>query len=643
MASDDETSKRAAASPLPATSDSDSDDGMVGPLPPPADAPPAKKRRVLPHERLYLATLPSADMYERSYMHRDILNYTTVSNTGFIMTTSVDGHLKFWKKTEDGIEFVKHYRAHLEAVAGVSLSADGLLFATVSSDRTLKVYDVVNFDMINVISLDYVPGCVCWLHRRGQARAMLACADRDTAAIHLYDGRGDGRALHSLARLHHQPVVLMAYNPVYHGVVSVDATGMCEYWCPEEPFELPEGLDFTYKAETDLFEFRKAKSVPVSLTFSPDYSQFVTLNVDDRQVRVFRYTTGKLVRKYDESLATISDMQQAGTSVAKLDAMEFGRRLALDRELNTAAQARTMSATFDASGNFILYPTLLGIKVVNLVTNRVVQLLGQSEPHRFLNLALYQSGPAHRGTTGLAAATSNNPLFKGNQDGCGGGVGEPTLFATAYRRNRFYLFTRHDPHTRGEDQSGDRDVFNEKPSREEQTLALEKAHPSAAAATAGGGNETTAVLHTTLGDIHLKLFPEHAPKSVENFTTHARDGYYNRVLFHRIIKGFMLQTGDPLGDGTGGESIWGGDFEDEFHRDLRHDRAYTLSMANAGPNTNGSQFFITVVPTPWLDNKHTVFGRVTAGMDVVHAIENVKVDKQDRPYDDIRIMSITIR
>ena len=104
----------------------------------------------------------------------------------------------------------------------------------------------------------------------------------------------------------------------------------------------------------------------------------------------------------------------------------------------------------------------------------------------------------------------------------------------------------------------------------------------------------------------------------------------------------MIQTGDPLGDGTGGESIWGGEFEDEIRRDLRHDRPFTVSMANAGPNTNGSQFFITTVPTPWLDNKHTVFGRVVGGMEVVMAIEGVKTDELDRPLSEVKMLSIDV-
>ena len=218
------------------------------------------------------------------------------------------------------------------------------------------------------------------------------------------------------------------------------------------------------------------------------------------------------------------------------------------------------------------------------------------------------------------------------------------LFCLAFKRNRFFIFSKREPNEGGgaggeggEDAGGvgaGRDVFNEKPSADEMAKVAQESVTHAL------GRQAT--IHTTAGDVTIKLFPDECPRTVENFCTHARNGYYDNVLFHRVIKGFMLQTGDPDGDGTGGTSIWGGEFEDEFHRNLRHDRPFTVSMANAGPGTNGSQFFVTTVPTPWLDNKHSVFGRVIRGMDVCHEIENVKCDKTDKPFEDIKIMNIIV-
>ncbi len=183
--------------------------------------------------------------------------------------------------------------------------------------------------------------------------------------------------------------------------------------------------------------------------------------------------------------------------------------------------------------------------------------------------------------------------------------------------------------------------------------------------------DTLAVMHTNMGDIKIKLFPEKAPKTVENFVTHSKNGYYNGLKFHRVINDFMIQGGDPRGNGTGGESIWGGSFSDEFDPEL-HNLRGALSMANSGPDTNGSQFFIVQareVPsnmleqmrdledngfpaditaayealggTPWLDFRHTVFGQVTEGMDVVDAIAAVET-VNDVPRSDVIIESIDV-
>jgi peptidyl-prolyl cis-trans isomerase A (cyclophilin A) len=165
----------------------------------------------------------------------------------------------------------------------------------------------------------------------------------------------------------------------------------------------------------------------------------------------------------------------------------------------------------------------------------------------------------------------------------------------------------------------------------------------------------TATLRTNQGDIVVRLLPDHAPKTVRNFVELAEGGrewtdpttgqrttarLYDGTIFHRVIPGFMIQGGDPLGNGRGGP---GYQFADEFHPDLRFDRPYLLAMANAGPGTNGSQFFITVGPTAWLNGKHTIFGEVIQGADVVDAITRVKTGSQDRPVDDVIIESVTVQ
>ncbi len=182
--------------------------------------------------------------------------------------------------------------------------------------------------------------------------------------------------------------------------------------------------------------------------------------------------------------------------------------------------------------------------------------------------------------------------------------------------------------------------------------------------------DTIATIQTSLGNITVRLFPEYAPKACENFTSLAKNGYYNGIIFHRVINDFMIQAGDPTATGAGGKSIWNKPFEDEFTPNLRNFRG-ALSMANSGPNTNGSQFFIVqagkettaelansplarsmpsktldkyieVGGTPWLDDQHTVFGQVIEGLDIVDKIAAVETDQNNKPIDDVTIEKIEI-
>jgi len=155
----------------------------------------------------------------------------------------------------------------------------------------------------------------------------------------------------------------------------------------------------------------------------------------------------------------------------------------------------------------------------------------------------------------------------------------------------------------------------------------------------------TVLLQTTQGDLTLELYEDVAPLAVENFTGLVKKGYYNGLTFHRIIKNFMIQGGDPTGTGAGGESIWNKPFKDEFKSGVVFNQAGILAMANAGPKTNGSQFFITTAPTPWLNGYHTIFGKVIKGSDTLNKLNNVPTNGQqngDRPLQVQKIIKATL-
>ncbi|KAM1804018.1 hypothetical protein ACFX12_029932 [Malus domestica] len=599
---------------------------MVGPGPPPP--PRARPKRPLQFEHAYLDALPSAQMYEKSYMHRDVVTHVAVSSADFVVTGSVDGHLKFWKKKAIGIEFAKHFRSHLGPIEGLAVSVDGLLCCTISHDKSVKIYDVVNYDMMVMIRTEFVPGAVEWVYKQGDVKARLAISDRDSSYVHIFDARSGTNEPIISREVHLGPVKVMRYNPVFDTVISADQRGMVEYWTPDT-LKFPEaGVKFRMKSDTNLFEIPKCKTTVSSIEVSPDGKQF-SITSPDRRIRVFWFSTGKLRRVYDESLEVAQDLQRSDVPLYQLEAIDFGRRMAVEREIEKTESAPQPNAVFDESSNFIIYATLLGIKVVNLHTNKVSRILGKVENNdRFLRIALYQGDKSSKKVRKIPAAAANVNESKEP-------LTDPTLICCAFKKHRIYLFSQREPEE-PEDATKGRDIFNEKPPADELLAASEI-----------GKSSTTSlpdnvILRTTMGDIHMKLYPEECPKTVENFTTHCRNGYYDNLIFHRVIKGFMIQTGDPLGDGTGGQSIWGREFEDEFHKSLRHDRPFTVSMANAGENTNGSQFFITTVATPWLDNKHTVFGRVIKGMDVVQAIEKVKTDRGERPQVDVKILNVTV-
>lgn len=377
-----------------------------------------------------------------------------------------------------------------------------------------------------MLTLDEIPRCVCWVHRRGASIPLLAVTAESDKTVSVYDGRGENHTpLHSTKSIHRSPVVSIAFNDAFDCVISADESGMIEYWRSDGSFEKPQDV-FQLKSTTNLFDYKKAKSVPSSITFSPSGHQFATYSFPDRKIRVFDFRTGKLHRTYDESLSTITDMQQAGTALQKLEEVEFRRRLAVERDLDNPAIRNKVNVIFDESGNFILYGSLLGIKVINTFTNRVIKVFGKDEPFRSLNLALYQGQPQKKGVVTVSMAASANPLLQEAEER------DPMLTTTGFGKVRFYMFTNEEEISKSE-----RDVQNEKPKHLGGRQQLE-AKPAETG--------TAAILHTTYGDIHLRLFPEAAPKAVENFVTHSKNGYYNNTIFHRVIRKFMIQVSTSI-------------------------------------------------------------------------------------------------
>ncbi|KAH8057041.1 peptidyl-prolyl cis-trans isomerase [Aureococcus anophagefferens] len=533
-------------------------------------APPRKRRKAASAAVLgYLDSLPCATQYESSYMHRDVVSHAVVANrTAFLATASEDGHVKFWKKMQEGIEFVKHYHA---------ASAHGRGGASVA---------------------------VCG----GEARRCASTARRPSSARACACTRGARRG---------------AVLPRRAGPVRV--RGRRQYWrapetrggvddegnvakIQETAADLPaDVVAFKRKVDTDLYALAKAKVAPCRVAGSRDGSKFA-VTCADATVRLFDTRTGKLLRTLDERVdsldakrsqwrdrikeheeqaakaaeASSSDSSSddegpmpegyvkpakekappppppapsdaALAALVALDDLSYGRRSAAEREIQSKAGRGTFLGRWNCAFD---------------ETGEVAAVVGaKDESERFGALAVF-AGAAKLDAQAEQARRNQKAIETGDETkknvmsmGCEQteeGTPDPSVFCTSFKRKRFYCLSRREPDP-------------------------------------------------------------------------GFDG-------ENLTRGFMVQTGDPLGDGTGGESIWGGEFQDEFHPSLKHDRPFTVSMANAGPNTNGSQFFITTVPTPWLDNKHTVFGRVSVGMETVRP--SSAPCNRDKPHDDIKIITV---
>ncbi|GKY93570.1 hypothetical protein MPSEU_000324400 [Mayamaea pseudoterrestris] len=603
------------------------------------------------------------------------------------------------------LEFVKSFTAHTDAVLALAMDMEGDACVSVGADDWLKFYDVSTFDVSTMIYLGNsnksqgqqtrrLGSACCWIQDPVTFVKAVVVSSASTGDIFVCDAH---QLLQTLTLHGTNPVTTLVNVPGRDCVVSTDSKGIIEVWSTASVAASSSlssssamardegsggendddddndtdhgatvlsiggpctasrnGVSYTSKMDTDLYELVRKKTYCIASAATRTH---VALLCADLKIRLLEHSSGKLIVTFDER-PKVYDQSYA---LHGIDAMEYGRRAALDREMMASMleQSNTPLSTsappssfqqvtiqFDPSGKHLLIPTVMGIKVLDWVRRKLVGWIGRADASqcRFIAICL-APGDAKMNQQILLARKASTKTSAGMEADAAANEdqhvkSDALVVALAHDKRRFYVFSHVDPvldPDAPEDVLTRRDIWNEAP-----TVDDRRYHSDVHASADNSKTATKAILRTTMGDIHIQLFAQQVPKTIENFVGHSRSGYYDGVIFHRVIKGFMLQTGDPLGDGTGGESIWGGDFEDEFVPGLRHDRPFTVSMANSGPNTNGSQFFITTTPTPWLDNKHTVFGRVVQGMDICMQIENMKTDDLDKPLDEIRIQNVDL-
>ena len=435
---------------------------------------------------------------------------------------------------------------------------------------------------------------------------------------------------------HATPVTALAYHATKQWVVSGDVNGVLEVWSPFASAVEDSALPFQTKLATDLYALIKKRTYAIDIAVS-EFGHFAIYS-SDRKIRLFSLKNCKLVCIYDERSKVYDELLHksgGGSTFMGMDAIEYGKRAALEREMedayllsggvilhpssssNKQQQSRMAISTltltsegthhqhlhlsFDNTGKYLLLPTIVGVKVIDIQTHRVVATIGKADASslRFLHVCLCPGDANMDQQLQLARMGGSSAAIKHDGDVV---PNDSLLIAIAYGKRRFFAFSHHDPLDSSNNEEPDeqtilaRDILNEAPDASDLLEAshLGRSNNDPTSVNAQLTTATQAILRTTHGDIRIKLFPKETPKTIQNFIGHAQSGYYDNIIFHRIIPGFMVQTGDPLGDGTGGESIWGGEFEDEIKRELRHDRPFTVSMANAGPNTNGMCFTFCV-------------------------------------------------
>jgi peptidylprolyl isomerase domain and WD repeat-containing protein 1 len=554
------------------------------------------------YRRGQLEQIPASSHYQVSFMHKaNVAHVISSARFGYVITACDEGIVKFWKRTStvtnsNGgkgqtnasassggkkdqsatpcLEFVKSFTAHVGQLSALCIDErDDTIASIGKSDGLIKFYDVSTFDAKSMIkrSKDAPSfGDAATFLERNSKELLLAIGHASDGDISIFSV--ETLNLVQTLSLHSKPVTALAYNSKHQCCISGDKMGVLEIWDTTQgvkdgqvvgaPCSISNNkLEYPSKLKTDLYKMAKKKTHPRCISISENY--FVVYGADCKVI-VFNLSTAKIEVRYDERLSVYSSKNFSNYG---MDSIEFGKRAATEREIEdqyeSQIQLPSTVVQMDPSERYLLISTMIGIKIIDWKQNKMVKIIGKADAsqYRFLTFCLCLGDAKMNQQMQLARGIGNSTAVGEKNDQ----VNNSIVVALAYQQRRFFVFSHFDPLLTvegGDDATNNRDIWNEAPTAQDQLLVSEGGR------TEGSEIDRTskAILRTTKGDIHIKLFQE-VQKTIENFTKHARSGYYDGVIFHRVISNFMLQTGDPLGDGTGGESIWGGEFEDEFVRE----------------------------------------------------------------------------
>ena len=563
-----------------------------------------------------LKKIPQTNYYERSFSHTTLIQeILVIEKKEILISLSIDGNLKFWIKTKKLFEIFKTENYHNSKIKSIQTNKNQEILYTLSNnEKEIKLINLNTLDLIKTINLDF------------KIKKFLPFKKKNHFEDYLIiDENYDMRLLSDKNKIIFSDVIDIDFCKKFNCVIFLTKKFFVEYLDIDNWgfVKKNNGVSFSSKFETDLFILKKKiKGKCLNMEIDSD-EDFFSIYTSYLQIFIFDIKTGKMILELDTSYNSLIKThpiffikEKNNLEKKMLIEDELIEKLNKEREYS-----QKISFTYDEMKEFIIFPFFGGILIYNIKQKKPIKIIGNKERERYISAGIYKS----------KIEKVDNIKIK-----------DTIIISYPYKRGKFCLFSKREPinilkpttsKTNKKLLDTSRDVLDE---NYQNNINIKNRIKSKKV-----NLNKIAIISTTLGNIHIKFFPLHAPLAVENFLTHSKNNYYTNNLFHRVVPGY-IQTGDPLNDGSGGESIWGKNFEDEICDDLKHDKPFTVSMANSGRDTNGSQFFITTIPSPWLDRKHTIFGRVFKGTDVVSEIEAQRTDNFEKPYKDIRILDINV-